>query len=309
MSCKTPFAFAVIITVLGGAIAQTDANKTTANAAREKTAQELEAERLLKERRDHARSLLVSLAADARHFSDDTVRARSLARIADMLWENDRERSGSLFRSAWDAAEVADAKSVELVQEDLRQQKARNPKSGYGFVSPPNLRREVLDLAARRDRALSEEFLKKYGEQKVPEMPEQQSRRASPAVADEATEQRFDLARKLVDDGDVQRAVQFADPALSSITIESMVFLAHLREKNAPAADQRYAAMLAGAPNNSQSDANTVSLLASYIFSPDAYVVFLPNGGSTARVGSGGPAANVSADLRDRFFRTAGAIL
>src|SRR5215510_14755235 len=181
MSCKTPFAFAVIITVLGGAIAQTDANKTTANAAREKTAQELEAERLLKERRDHARSLLVSLAADARHFSDDTVRARSLARIADMLWENDRERSGSLFRSAWDAAESADVKGWKRMQEEIRQQQNGNPRGGYGVSPPPSLRREVLDLAARRDRALGEEFLKKFGDQKNSETGHEQGQPTTPS--------------------------------------------------------------------------------------------------------------------------------
>src|SRR5262249_45233646 len=144
-----------------------DPIKTTSGPPREKTAQELEAERVLNERHDHAQSLLVSLAADARHFNDDRLRARSLARIADMLWENDRERSRSLFRSAWDAAEIADAKSRERIQEDIRQQQARNPRGGYGFVSPPNLRREVLDLVGRRDRALGEEFLNKYADQQT----------------------------------------------------------------------------------------------------------------------------------------------
>ena len=304
------FAFAVILTVFVATFAQPkDANKTTSNAAREKTAQELEAERLLKARRDHAQSLLVNLASDALHFTDDTVRARSLARIAGMLWENDRERSRSLFRSAWDAAEIEDAKSRERMQEDIRQQQAKNPRGGYSTVSPPNLRREVLDLVARRDRALSEEFLNRYGDQKISETPEEKGRRASPSVADETTEQRLDLARHLAGGGDLKRAMEFADPALGSVNIQSVDFLTQLREKHAAVADQRYAAMLAGAQNNPQSDANTVSLLASYIFPPHTQVVFLPNGGATARMGSGGTEANVSPDLRAAFFRTAATIL
>lgn len=310
MSRYPLFAFAVICTVFGASFAQSkDANKTTSNAAREKTAQELEAERLLKARRDHAQSLLVNLASDARHFTDDTVRARSLARIAGMLWENDRERSRSLFRSAWDAAESADAKSREQMQEDARQQKARNPRGGYSLVTPPNLRREVLDLVARRDRTLAEEFLNKYSDQQTRETAEEQKRPSNPSGTDETTEERFNVARQLAGEGDLERALQFADPALGSVNIQSVDFLVQLREKHAAVADQRYAAMLTGAQTNPQSDANTVSLLASYIFPPHTLVVFLPNGGATARMGSGGTEANVSPDLRAAFFRTATTIL
>ena len=61
---------------------------------------ETEAERLLRERRANAQSLLISLATDARNFTDAAVRARSQARIADMLWEADRERSRTMLRSA-----------------------------------------------------------------------------------------------------------------------------------------------------------------------------------------------------------------
>src|SRR5262249_36743521 len=152
MSRNSVFALALLLIVYGAAFGQTKAgNKTTSTAPPAKTEKELEAERRLNERRANAQSLLVSLAADARPFRDDTMRARSLARIGDMLWENDRERSRSLFRSAWDAAEIADTKSRERIQEDVSQQQARNPRGGYSVVSPPNLRREVLDLVAKRD--------------------------------------------------------------------------------------------------------------------------------------------------------------
>src|SRR5688500_16238708 len=94
----------------------------TPRAIAEKTEAELAAERLLLERQANAQSLLINLAVDARYFTDDALRARALARIADMLWESDRERSRSLFRSAWDAAEMADMKGRERVREDIRQQ-------------------------------------------------------------------------------------------------------------------------------------------------------------------------------------------
>jgi len=49
-----------------------------AKSSVEKTAAELEAERVLRERRANAQSLLVNLAADARNFNDAMVRARSV---------------------------------------------------------------------------------------------------------------------------------------------------------------------------------------------------------------------------------------
>ena len=58
--------------LLTGVIAQAQKAKPAASA---------EAELELKERRAKARSLLVALSSDARTFHDETLRARSLARI------------------------------------------------------------------------------------------------------------------------------------------------------------------------------------------------------------------------------------
>ena len=283
-----------------------DTNSAAKSAATEKAARDLEAERILNERRANAEALLINLVQDARHFTDDTVRARAQARIADMLWESDRQRSRSIFRSAWDAAETADEKNRQRIEEDIRQQQARNPRGGYGVSPPASLRREVLALAARRDSALGEEFLSKYEEQKAGETAAEKSRNST---RDEARGQRFTIAAELVNGGEIERALQLADPGLSSIDIQSIPFLVRLREKNADAADRRYAAMLANAPNNPQSDANTVSLLASYIFTRQAFVVFRANGSSTSVGGATATPVNVSPDLSAAFFRTATAIL
>src|ERR1044072_3701059 len=97
--------------------------KTPATA---KTAAANDAEQQLKIRRTQARSLLISLATDARTFRDQTLRARSLARIADALWQVDAEQGRLMFRKAWEAAEVADQDSDRKLQQDMEQQKARN---------------------------------------------------------------------------------------------------------------------------------------------------------------------------------------
>ena len=72
--------------------------------------------------------------------------------------------------------------------------------------------------------------------------------------------------------------MQFADPALIRATTGTIQFLVALREKNATAADQRFAALLAIADADPTSDANTVSLCASYAFTPSIYLVVSQTG-------------------------------
>src|SRR5580765_3327414 len=152
MPRSSVFFLVVFATSLVCAQAQTKTgNSAPAKAPIEKTAAELEAERILRERRANAQSLLVNLAADARNFSDAMVRARTQARIADALWDSDPERSRAMFRSAFDAA---DAESDLRVQEDIRQQQARTGKGGYVIATPPNLRHEVLAAAGKHDQKL-----------------------------------------------------------------------------------------------------------------------------------------------------------
>src|SRR6185436_8049261 len=101
--------------------------------------------------------------------------------------------------------------------------------------------------------------------------------RRNSSGADEATAQRFSVAGDMLEAGDVAKALEFAGPALGSISIPSIDFLSRLREKDSIAADQRYAGLLQSATMNPQADANTVSILASYIFTPHLYITFQGN--------------------------------
>src|SRR5438128_2280263 len=269
-----------------GAAQSNDATKTAPKdvANNSKPAKDPEAERILKERRANAQSILINLAADAVRFNDQTLRARTQARIADVLWDADPEQARTLFRKAWDAAEVVDQEGQRKLQEEIAQQKAKNGGS-VAVTGPPNIRAEVLRLAARRDRALGEEFLAKLKIEKQQEATETSDRNKSNSFdAPEAASQRLNLARQLLDT-DVGRALQFADPVLGSITRDSLDFLSYLREKDAAAADERYAALLSLATSNLQSDANTVSLLSSYVFTPHTFVTFDNNGSSVSSSG------------------------
>ncbi len=266
------------------------------------TEEELKQRRL----RVQARSLLIALSTDARTFSDQTLRARSLARIADALWNVDAEQGRSMFRKAWEAAEVADQESFRKMQEEIEQQKSKTG-GGFAIALPADIRREVLRLAARHDRALGEEFLEKLKTQKVEAANSATQQR--PGRSNESLNQRLSVARDLLQAGEMERALQFADPALTSPSMEGMSFLSFLREKNAAAADQRYAALLAGSANNPQADANTVSLLSSYIFTPHLYIIFTPNGTNSSQMSSRTGPIEVAPELRNAFFQSAAAIL
>src|SRR5438045_5587321 len=159
-------------------------------------------------------------------------------------------------------------------EKDLKQQKARNGGGSVTVMGTPNIRGEVLRLAARRDRALGEEFLGKLRFEQQQDATDNTERARNNALdTPEAITQRLSLARQLLDT-DVARALQFADPALTNLTREGLDFLSYLRDKDAAAADQRYTALLSRAAGDLQSDANTVSLLSSYLFTPHTFITF-----------------------------------
>ena len=257
-------------------------------------------------RRQQARSLLIALSTDARGFHDQTLRARSLARIADALWTVDTENGRLLFRKAWEAAEVADRENDQKLQESIKQQQAKTGRGGYATSLPPSLRREVLRLAARKDRALGEEFLDKLKTEKAEAAT---NARLNSGKLNDSMSQRLGLAGELLSTGDIERALQFADPVLSTVSVQTVHFLVNLRAKDPAAADQRYQTMLGSSTTNPQADGNTVSLLSSYIFTPGLYMSFSSDGTSSSQMSSTIKPADVSPELRGAFFNAAAAIL
>jgi len=264
--------------------------------------------REIAERRARARALLISLSIDARSFHDQTLRARSLARIAEALWNVDPEQARLLFRKAWEAAEVADQENAAKLQEEIKRQKARTG-GGFAINLPPNVRREVLKLSARHDRTVSEEFLEKLKQQA--ETADSTSRRADPLSArpDEALNQRLGAASELLKSGDAEKALEFARPALTVVTVGTIDFLSELRAKNSKAADSLYASLLVNSATNPDADANTVSILFSYIFSPHLYITFSGAGASTSQKSSTITPEPVTPQLRATFFQSAASLL
>ncbi|MGI8918562.1 MAG: hypothetical protein ACR2H6_08155 [Pyrinomonadaceae bacterium] len=293
------------------AVAQATSDKTSQRArSKPKTTNSEEADAVAAQREVLAVSLLQTLAEDARSFREPRLRARVQARVADAFWLTDAEKAKSLFRRAWEAAEIEDTENAKREAEDLNQQR----QSGPVVIRSrrPDLRAEVLRLAARRDRSLGEEFLAKLEEEnkKDDEEATRKNRENDDAFGSSAAEKRLALARRLLEDGDVQRAMEFAGPALNRVSRETITFLSALREKNSPAADQGFLTLLTIAERDPISDANTVSGLSSYPFTPFLYVTFTPDGGANQMQDRGpAPRPELPPAISGAFFRVAANIL
>lgn len=254
-------------------------------------------------------SLVTTLADEARNFKDQTRRARVQAKAADVLWASDPERSRELFRRAWEAADAVDAEAARQRAEQMRRMEER--KEPVVIRGGPDLRSEVLRLVAKRDRKLGEEFLKALDEAnaKASEEASAQARRSG-LMNDFGSSKRLQLAQRLVADGEIERAMQFAAPALNKVNIDSIFFLSALREKNAQLADQAFTNLLALAARDPLSDANTVSGLSSYVLTPFFYVQFERSGGANQNQSRRPtPPPDLAPALRTNFLKVAFQIL
>ena len=304
-------ALVCLLTLTTVVSAQAPSDKTSPRTrSQPKAATSEEADAVAAQREVLAISLLQTLADDARSFREPRLRARVQARVADAFWVTDAEKARALFRRAWEAAEIEDTENAKRETEDINRQRQSGP---VVFRSRrPDLRAEVLRLAAKRDRALGEELLAKLEEENKKDAEEatRKNRENEDPFGPSAAEKRLALARRLLEDGDVQRAMEFAGPALTRVSRETITFLSALREKNSQAADQGFMSLLAIAERDPISDANTVSGLSSYAFTPFLYVVFSPDGGANQmRDRAPAPRPELPPTISAAFFRVAANIL
>jgi len=282
--------------------AQTPAPKTQPDKDRSSVSAKDDPE--LKQRRSVALSALQSLAIEARSYRDEPWRARVQARVADALWDQDPDAARTLFRRAWDVAEALEANAPST--------SPTMPGRAPAGRTPPrpraNLRREILQLAGKRDRQLGEEFLKRMTPKDDGARTIDASSRSVNLSSQEIAE-RIRLARSFLGDDNLQRALEFADPALVQANTDTIGFLISLYEKNPAAADQRFASVLAMAAADSSADANTVSFLTSYAFTPSIILVVSPEGIPSSMSYPSHPPPALSPQLRKAYFQTCANIL
>lgn len=263
------------------------------------------------QRRAFAISLVTSLADETRNYHDAALRPRVLARAADTLWDADNDTARTLFRRAWEAAEKGDAEGLTYKSPDGVPAMATELVTALRRESGYDLRAEVLALATRRDQKLGEEFLKKLTQDRKDERVDSGYQNSSDSS--EALLKRLNLATRLLDEGDIGRALEFAAPALNQVNASSIGFLCRLREKRSETADQRFALLLAQAELDPSSDANTISGLSSYAFTPGFYVTFNKDGGARWTQPEQSTAAlkppKLPVPILNKFFQVAATIL
>ena len=297
----------VLLFVVSLAATPTASFQKKTKPAKEK-AEEIDAE--AEQQRTVAISLVTTLADEARSFKDLTRRARVQARAADVLWDTDPERARELFRRAWEAAENVDDEAARQRSEEIKRMEA-----GGGPVvlrGGADLRSEVLRLVAKRDYKLSGEFLKALDEDnaKSNEEAAAAARRRGGPMDQLGASKRLQLARRLLDDGDVERAMTFARESLDKVNLDTIFFLSALREKDAALADKLFEILLGHVSRDPLADANTVSGLSSYVLTPFLYIVFEPSGGGNQNRSRGPqPPPDIHPAVRSQFLKVAFQIL
>jgi hypothetical protein len=130
-----------------------------------------------------------------------------------------------------------------------------------------------------------------------------------PTEPPEAIAKRLELAIQLLERDETESALQIAAPGLNRVTSQGIMFLVLLRKKNKTMADEIFASLLKKAATDSTSDATTVSLLASYAFTPSVLVTATRRGLLMNPWTETLPPPDLSASLRAKFFRVATQIL
>jgi hypothetical protein len=307
------FALSCVLSTSFPAEAQSSSSKplpeSKGNRDAKKSQAEDEAARLNEARQAFATQVVSSLADEARSYKDESLRVKVQARAADVLWDVDRECAHTLFERAWDAAQIADQEGRRRNNEERT--RFLSGRGGTGFIPPPpNLRAEVLRLASLHDRALAEGFLAKMEEEnKRDEEENNNARRWDPTEPPEATAKRLQLARQLLESGETDRAVLFAEPGLNRVTSDGIIFLVLLRQKNAALADQLFSSLLERTAGDPIADATAVSLLSSYVFTPSMLLTSTRNGMLMNPWTTTLPPPQLSTALRAKFFGVASQIL
>lgn len=250
-----------------------------------------------------------SLADEARGYKQESLRVEVQARAADVLWNVDRARARTLFVRAWEAAETVDDEGRRRNQE--ARERALSRRGGPAFIpEAPNLRAEVLRLASLHDRSLAEDFLAKMEEkQGRDEKESKESKPWDPTEPPDAIAKRLQLAQQVLENGESDKALLFAGPALKRITSPGLMFLVLLREKNAALADQLFGGLLERTTSDPTADATSVSLLSSYVFTPSVLVTATRNGVLVRQWAAPRPPPQLSPALRAQFFNAASQVL
>lgn len=250
--------------------------------------------------------IVTSVVNDSKRYGDKTLRVRTQARSADVLWNVDEPLARDLFLQAWSDAEKLDITAEEAVEEAKK--KALVKGGGMTMVPlPTSLRSEILRFVARRDPKFGNMLVAKF-DQKNDSSEETKSSSFDPTDPQQAIAKRLEVALNLLKSGDIKQAKSFAEPGLSITTSPGMIFLCSLRPKDPEWADKQYLKLLSRSARNPFAEALTVSLLSSYVLTPN-FIVTATRKGRISNQFSDAQGPDVPPQLRARFFDVAASIL
>jgi hypothetical protein len=260
-------------------------------------------------------SIIKSLVDESDRYQNQTLKVRTQARAADAIWDVDSKFAKELFLRAWETAEKEDEKGVQAAEDARKKFLTSRDGSGSTLFIPPatNLRSEVLKLAAQRDPELGESLLERLDDAKERDEAAE-SKNSAPSFFDPTDPKlvivkRLELALQLLEAGDVKQAKAFAAPALEYATSQGIIFLCELRQRDAAAADEQYAKLLARTVLDAAADATTVSLLSTYAFTPGLLVTATRTGRTANQFADTARTYDLSPELRAKFFNVAANIL
>lgn len=280
----------------------------TKSVSQEKTKPLSQEELEIKAKTDFAISLINSLADEARKYEDGIVSVRVQAKAADLLWKVDAERARTIFLRAWFLAENIEEEEQKLVEEKKKKYLAGESQNGF-IPLPPNLRGEILKLVARHDKSFSEELLTRLKRKNEENADSEKDEPFDPTEPDLATARRLELALYLLENGETEKALAIADASLNRATTQGIMFLIALRNKLPDAADIRFARLLRMSITSPQSDATSVALLSSYVFTPTVIVTTTQRGTLARNLDVNTNATPIPNELKLDFLRTAAQIL
>jgi hypothetical protein len=253
-------------------------------------------------RRLTAFTLLKTLSDEVKSYNEPVLRGTVQARIAEILWDSDPNEARDLFRRAWESSETI---------------KPTPKTDGTGFIGPGSissndrarvqLRSEILRLVARRDPKLVEEFLGKDARKLSIDLGSDKPLTRVPSEAE--LKERVRLASQLLEENQLANALQIAAPAFRHLNENLILFLSSLRDRDPNTADKLFADLLRSSRQDPDADANTVSLLSSYAFTPSVFIKVSKSGYPSGFTYEPKPQPNLSEALRRQFFNVSTPIL
>jgi hypothetical protein len=245
--------FAAALATACAASAQTAPAPVGARTAAKTTAA-AEAELRASQLRQSARALVFATAGEAAKWNDKAALVQTLSGAADLIWDEQPERSRAWLEQAWDVANTIEERSSVTAATHVRNRSERE-----------RARFAILDVAQRRDPQLAAKLVEQLASEREPA--DGGERRGPFDDRNARSEQLLSLAMSAVE-RNPKLAAALAERSLADgISYRLQQVLLSLRGRDAAAADHLFDAALSRLETRF-THVSEAHVLASYLFTP-----------------------------------------